>query len=89
MSGDIERFDEWPDERDAFCFKVESSQSEDAKTAIALWQLAWAKRVVLGEIDEDGMTSIYVVLSVDWRSGPAAMVAWCTAKLAKNDESPK
>lgn len=64
-----------------FTFKVGASQEHDAKEAIAMWQLAWASRVVLGDMDDDGMATIEVTLADDWESGPSEMVAWVRGKL--------
>lgn len=66
-----------------FSFRVERSDEQDVKIAIAAWQLAWASRVELGEIEEDGKTTILVVMSDDWQQGPAPMVAWAASKLTK------
>lgn len=65
-----------------FSFKVEATQEHNAKQAIAMWQLAWASRVVLGEMDDDGATTVEVTLTDDWESGPSDMVAWVRSKLA-------
>ena len=62
--------------------KIENTQERDADFAIAMWRLAWADRVVLGEIDEDGKTAIQVQLSDGWESGPDEMVAWVKEKLS-------
>jgi hypothetical protein len=74
----------------SFVFKVERSDDPHVLHAIAAWKLAWAERVVLGEIEEDGMTTIAVYLSDDWETGPKAMQEWVakmTGPKEKRDEA--
>lgn len=64
-----------------FMFRVERSDAPDVEFAIAAWKLAFASRVDLGDIAEDGMTTIEVTMADDWESGPDQMVAWVKSKI--------
>lgn len=74
----------------SFTFKVERSDDNDVTTAIAAWRLAWAERIILGEIDEEGRTEISVYLYEGWEKGPSGFVAWVnkmTGPKEKRDEA--